>query len=183
MRPGSSDGLFGKAVQHTTQQGARPRVLHWLRGNRTQRLIVFFALAGLIHLLPGCGAQPLDPRFARTWSGTALELLGSAAFQNPMQIEVTVSEDSAVVAPFCPDPPGYPVKSIVMNGSGRSLHWSGAVRCSWGGVPDCEETVVPTFTSATVTLSQDGKTLQLLSSGSGEGCSRSWPASASFTGI
>ncbi|HUM11130.1 MAG TPA: hypothetical protein VLT82_09305, partial [Myxococcaceae bacterium] len=89
MRPGSSDGLFGKAVQHTTQQGARPRVLHWLRGNRTQRLIVFFALAGLIHLLPGCGAQPLDPRFARTWSGTALELLGSAAFQNPMQIEVT----------------------------------------------------------------------------------------------
>src|SRR5262249_15368486 len=74
----------------------------------------------------GCSGDSVNPRFAKTWTGTAtVTIPGASPLSYPSQLTITVSGDSATATNICPDGSG----SVTAHGNGDTINWTGSVDC------------------------------------------------------
>lgn len=132
----------------------------------------------------GCGSTdtplaPLDPSFAKTWSGDysmTCTGVGTVAYPGVTATFAVVGNDlTAWLA--CSDGSG---RSVVATGSGKSATWTGAFSCPPSVMGACSSWV---FSRSLVTymLNDDG-TLTASGVGSLAGCGYNTDCTTSFTG-
>jgi len=125
----------------------------------------------------GCSGDSVNPRFAKTWTGTAtVTIPGASPLSYPSQLTITVSGDSATATNICPDGSG----SVTAHGNGDTINWTGSVDCPPVALSCGSATL--TYKTATLTLSNDGKTLTAQGSGTASVCGVSAPITTSFVG-
>jgi len=132
-------------------------------------------LGSLLAILAACGGGTnsggLNPAFGKHWVGTAV-VSGALSLSYAAQLTITVDGDTAVVTQLCPDSSG----SITVNGSGNSAAWTGSLVCP--AIPEQGCSLNVTYTSASATLSSDGRTLTATATANVSGC-----ASGSATNV
>lgn len=132
--------------------------------------------------LCACGSSNgngLNAAFGKTWTGTTTYTIsGQTPITGHGSLTITVSGNTATLTDVCPDGTG----SVSTTGSGNSASWTGTLTC-----PPVQEaagcSLTLTFTSATLSLSADGKTLNVQAAGTASGCNlNNTPVAITFVG-
>jgi len=126
----------------------------------------------------GGGGSSLNPAFGGTWTGvTTVTVTGLSPFTFPSTLGIAVSGSTATINNVCPDGSG----TIVGQGSGNTVSWSGTLTCPPVAVAGVCPAVTATYTSATATLNDNG-TLTSAAAATASGCLLTSPATLTFTG-
>ena len=126
------------------------------------------------------GSSGLNAAFAKTWTGTTTTTVSGQTFTGTNgHLTITVSGNNATVNTVCPDASG----SVNATGSGNSASWSGTLACPPVQVTGCPSSLTLTYTTATLTLSSDNKTLNVQAGGTVSGCNfNNTPFTTTFAG-
>jgi len=138
-------------------------------------------------LLASCGgstetiepftAGPLDPGFAKTWSGSGTMTCPGFTATESATMPITVSGDSLTASMACL---GGSRVNLTATGSGTTASWSGSLSCPPAADSSCA-TWVYTRLSSTLTLNANG-TLSAFSAGRLVGCGTNVDCTTTFNG-
>lgn len=138
-------------------------------------------------IMAGCGGSdppdpgaPLDPGFAKTWSGTLTRTcagFGTDVYPGG-SLPITVSGNSLYTRLACP---GSTTLAVTATGSGSTATWTGTFSCPPAPAGTCPNAVF-TRTSVTFVLNGNG-TLSASGVGTMVGCGTTAGCTTSFEGI
>jgi hypothetical protein len=136
--------------------------------------LVMASCGGSTETTPG---DPLDPGFARTWSGTQTLTCPGYSTTESGTMPITVSGNSLTAILGCL---GGSSVALTVTGSGKTVSWSGSLNCPPAADASCSAWVY-TRTASTLTLNANGS---LTASGAGTlvGCGVTLSCTTSFSG-
>jgi len=118
------------------------------------------------------GSTALNSEFSGTWVGpVALVSRGRAPLSYTGEVVIAVSGTTAKISNLCSDGTG----SVMANGSGDSISWSGNLSCPMSGCSSGTQT----FTSIQATL--NGNMLSATGDATMSGCGQSYGATITIT--